>query len=419
MTAIALSLDDRLQALLAGDPELLAEPFPLLAAVRDRGRAHDLGTMVLLTHYEDVREGLKDVERLSNRVSDGSRTAEARLGLAPVAREAFDAVMAFEDNFASRTDGEDHARLRGIAHRLFTPRRVAELEHRARGYVHGFLSEAVVGAPIDWMRIAFRLPLVIVADLLGVPHADIDRIHSWSTALGAANASTEPQPFLDAQAVLVEFRQYVAAIVERQRGSAQLTDLAATLMGAEDEGRLTEEELAALFVQILFAGHETTMNLIGSGMLALQRSREQWALLVEQPALMANAVEELMRFVSPTMFVTRVARTALEVDGTVVAPGQTLLLVLGAAHRDPEEFSDPDRLDVRRDDSRRQLGFGLGRHHCLGAALARLEAQVVFDEVTRRFPDAQLATDAHRWTGSAMLRHLTELPLLLGAERRP
>jgi cytochrome P450 len=410
-------LGSGLRALLAGDPQLLADPFPLLAAVRQASRAYAVGPAVVLTHYSDVRWALRDTEELSNRVEDGSRIADARARLEGEARGAFDEVMAFESNFPSRNDGDDHLRLRNIANRLFTARRVAALEQAATRYIHAALDGQPPDEPVDAMRFAFRLPLLIVADLLGVPHEDVDRIHAWSGALGAANASTEPAPFMAAQAVLREFRVYVETMVRAQRMSARATDLLVTLMGAEEEGRLTEEELAALFVQILFAGHETTMNLIGTGLLSLLRHTDQWRLLCHDPELVRDAVEELMRYVSPALFVSRVARRAMEIDGTTIEPGQTVLLMLGAANRDPAVFADPDRLDVRRPDSKRQLGFGLGRHHCLGASLARLEAQVVFRELAVHHPDATLAGGSPQWAGGAMLRHLIELPVRLGARR--
>jgi cytochrome P450 len=411
-------LDGGLRALLAGDPALLADPFPLLAAVRDSGRAYELAPMVLLTHHEDVLRALRDTDTFSNRVEDGSRIADARARLTGDARVAFDEVMAFESNFPSRNDGDVHARLRAVANRLFTPRRVAELSAAATTYVRAALADQPPDRPCDAMRIAFRLPLLIVADLLGVPHEDIDQIHAWSSALGAANASTEPAPFLLARETLREFRAYVDAMASAQRMSPRATDLLATLLGAEDEGRLSEEELAALFVQILFAGHETTMNLIGTGLLELLRHRDQWTLLVGDPARVPDAVEELMRFVSPTLFVTRVARESISLDGTRVEPGQTVLLMLGAANRDADVFDDPDRLDITRAGSKRQLGFGFGSHHCLGAALARLEAQTVFRELAVRHPEIELADEPLTWAGGAMLRHLTELPVILGPYRR-
>lgn len=416
MSASALSA--RLQALFAGDPALIANPYPVLAAAREAGRAYDLGAMTLLTHYADVRAGLRDTDALSNRaLVEGSRMDDARARLSGDALRAFDEVIGFEANFPSRTDGDVHARLRGIAHRLFTPRQVATLELLATDYVRATLHACPADEVVDAMRIAFQLPLVIVADLLAVPHTDIDRIHAWSVSLGAANASTQAEPFLAARRALREFRAYVDAMVAAHRQAPDATDLVATLMGAEQQERLSEEELAALFVQILFAGHETTTNLIGTGLLSLLRDRDQWELLVADPARIPDAVEELMRYVSPSFFVSRLAVRELDVEGTAIAAGQTVLLVIGAAHHDPAVFADPDRLDVLRPESSRQLGFGFGRHFCLGASLARLEAQIVFRELVSHYPDATLAGETVRWTGGAMLRHLTELPIVLGDRR--
>lgn len=412
------TLDERLLALFAGDPQAIADPYPVLAETRDAGRVHDLGAMTLLTHHEDVHWGLRDNVALSNRaLVEGTRIDAARIRLSGPALRAFDEVIAFEANFPSRTDGDDHARLRGIAHRLFAPRRIATLEQAAVGYIDTLLDSCAGDELVDAMQIAFRLPLVIVADLLGVPHDDIDKIHAWSVALGAANASTEGEPFLAAQKALREFRAYVDRMVDTNRSSPGATDLVAVLTGAEQEQRLSAEELAALFVQILFAGHETTTNLIGTGLLELLRHREQWQMLVDDPALVDRAVEELMRFTSPALFVSRVALTDIEIDGTQIVPGQTVLLVIGAAHRDAAVFADPDRLDVRRPESNRQLGFGFGRHFCLGAPLARLEAKVALREIVTRYPQATLGGESLTWTGGAMLRHLVALPVRFGARR--
>jgi len=197
MTTAALT--DELHALFAGDPALIANPYPVLAAAREAGRAYDLGEMTLLTHHGDVRRGLRDTDALSNRaLVEGSRIDDARARLSGDALHAFDEVIAFEANFPSRTDGEVHARLRGIAHRLFTPRQVATLELLATSYVQQTLRSCPEDEVLDAMRIAYRLPLVIVADLLAVSHEDIEKIHAWSVPLGAANASTQAEPFLAA-----------------------------------------------------------------------------------------------------------------------------------------------------------------------------------------------------------------------------
>ena len=415
-----------LTSLLAGEPGALAHSAELYHAARAISPVLDVGPAVLVTAHDVVRDALRDAARLSNRaLVDGARVQAARASLADEPRAAFEEVIGFEANFPSRTDGDDHVRLRRIAHRAFTPRRIAELEAATRRYVDEVLSQTDPGEAVDGTALAGSVPLMVVGDLLGVPPADRDLIHAWSLRLGAANASTEPAPMLGARAALREFRAYVAEMLaghRRRPDAGASTDLITMLMGAEAQERVTEEELAALFVQLLFAGHETTATLIGAGLLELLRAPDQWRALVADPSLVPGAVEELLRIVSPSQFVSRQATEDVVLAGETIPAGADVLLVLAAANRDPAVFAAPDALDVRREDARRHLAFAIGPHFCLGAALARLEARVTFETLAARYPDMQLAGDDVRWTGSAMLRRLDALPLRLagrGAVDRP
>ncbi len=417
----AASLEHRLGALLAGEPAALEAPAGVYREVREAARAFELGPVVLVTAYEDVREGLRDATRLSNRaLVEGSRHDAARARLQGDARDAFDEVIAFEANFPSRNDGRDHGRLRGLANRAFTARRIAELEDATRGYVDEVLTEIADTDTADGMVLAYRIPLMVVADLLGVPASDRELIHGWSVKLGAANASTEAGPMLEARDALHEFRAYVGAMLAEHRRRPRATDppvatdLISMLIGAEQDERVSEEELAALFVQLLFAGHETTATLIGVGLLELLRAPDQWRALVADPGRIPNAVEELLRHVSPAQFVSRLALTQIDLGAIVIAPDTTVLLVIAAANRDPAVFEHPDALDIRRTEARQNLGFGLGPHFCLGAALARLEARVTLSTLVERHPALELADAPLQWSGSAMLRHLARLPLALG-----
>jgi cytochrome P450 len=408
------ALREGLHAFFAGVPEALADPYPLYREARELAPVVDLGPMVILTRHADVKEALRRSGDLGNRaLVEGSRVDAARAAMSGEALAAFDEVVAFFSHFPSRNDDDDHARLRRIAHRAFTPRRIGELEQAIRHTAAVLLERIAPATPVDAMEIAYHLPLVVVAKLLGVPESDIGMIHRWSLALGAATASMEPEPFLAARDALVEFRAYLAEMVERQRSDGASTDLVGILIGAEQDERLTEVELSALFVQLLFAGHETTTNLIGTGLRELLRNRNQWALLVADPGRAPDVVDELLRYVAPTQFVSRLARRDLTLAGADIAAGTTVLAVTAAAHRDPAVFPDPDRLDIERPERASHLGFGFGPHFCLGAALARLEAEILLAEVADRFPAATIAGDANRWTGGAMLRHLVELPVLL------
>ena len=408
-------IDRRIKALLAGRADALVEPFALYRDLQQNGRAHLHGQVLLVTHYEDVKLAVRDADRFSNlALVAGPRIDDARSQMASNERFAFDDVTAFCANFPSRSDGAQHIRLRSAAHRAFTPGGIAAMEQPIRELLDGLLAPLPTDQPIDFIeKVAFRLPLLVVADLLGVPHDDAEIIHQWSTALGASTGGTVGEPFLAAQGALQEFRGYVDLLIERSRAQTG-SGLVSLMLDAD----LTHDELAALFVQILFAGHETTTTLISAGLVELLRAPGQWRTLARDPTLAPNAVEELLRLVSPSQFVSRLAVADTELAGTHVTEGTTVLAVLAAANRDPEVFAEPDKLDLQRPEVAKQLAFGFGSHFCLGGPLARLETRFVFEELSRRYPDASLTSDELEWTGSAMLRRLVDLPVVLGPRRQ-
>ena len=409
-----VSLGSRLDALFAGRPEALANPHEIYAALRPRARVYEHGPMVILTGYADVKRVVRENGLFGNRaLIEGSRIDAARAQLVGDQREAFDEVTRFGVNFASRVDGDDHRRLRTAAHRAFTPARIATLEPRARAILDSLLAPLPRDEPIDFMEVAFRFPLMIVAELLGVPEGDTETIHRWSLVLGAANASTDGEAMVAAREALGEFRSYVGRLTESS--SVDVSELGSVLIAARDTDKLTHDELTGFFVQILFAGHETTTNLIASGLLELLRFPEQWRALARDPSLIPGAVEELLRIVSPAQFVSRVVLEDVELAGVVIPVGQTVLAILAAANRDPAVFEDPDVLDILRGDASKHLAFGFGTHFCLGAALARLEARLVLETLTGRYPEASLVETDLEWTGGAMLRHLARLPIVLGS----
>jgi cytochrome P450 len=257
---------------------------------------------------------------------------------------------------------------------------------------------------------------MIIADLLGVPPADREQIHRWSDTIGRNRGGTEPGPLMDAHAAMLEFHAYVEAMLVEHRGRP-VGGLVSSLVDAEQQESLTAKELAVMFQMLLFAGHETTTNLIGSGLLALLSNPCEWRALHAHPELVPNAVEELLRYVTPVQHSSRVALVDVEIAGTAIRAGTTVRLLTAAANRDPEVFVDPDRLDVRRENARDHLALGFGLHFCLGASLARLEGALALGRIAERFPELELATDDLHWTGSATLRRLESLPVSLGRSR--
>jgi cytochrome P450 len=266
---------------------------------------------------------------------------------------------------------------------------------------------------VDLSRFAYRLPLTVIADMLGVPRAEHDRLHGWSVKM-AASTIREPASLRAGLEAIHEFRSYVGGIVEsHRRDPDSVSELVATMLDAEEGERLSADELAAMFVVLIFAGHETTTNLIAIGMTELLRRRDQWELLAANPARAADTTEELLRYVTPVQVMPRVAGRRLEAGGEEVEAGQSILLVLSAANRDPEVFADPERLDVDRADAKAHLALGFGPRFCLGAALARLEGETAFGALAQAFPEMELDLDALEWAGPAMLRRPTCVPVRL------
>jgi pimeloyl-[acyl-carrier protein] synthase len=232
----------------------------------------------------------------------------------------------------------------------------------------------------------------------------------WSDALGRALQLSAATPELAAEGneAALRLTEYFRTMVAEQRQHPS-DSLLGALIAAEDEGgRLSEDELLAMAVLLFFAGHETTVNLIGNGALALLRHRDQWDLLRDNPGLARNTVEELLRFETPVQLVGRVVLEDVEIGGVPIPAGNSVICLIGSANRDPARFPDPDRLDIQRTDIH-HLGFAAGLHYCLGAALARAEAEIAFTALVRRFPDLRLASDTESWRPNAVLRGLRSL----------
>ena len=404
-----------IRALLGADPHALADPYTIYRGISEDSGVVEVDDVVLVTGYDVVRATLRDNTNLSNRgLVEGSWIAAARERLDGDALEAFDEIIAFQANFASRTDGADHRRIRTVASKLFTPRNIARLDDSARRYSAELVTELLASDQPDGMVLAARLPLLMMGDFLGVHRAELDAIREWSAALGAAVSSYDGPTMLAARSAQQNFVDYVEHLIERSGEDPGPTELVRVLMTAHASGHLKRPELAAMFVQLLFAGHETTMTLLGGGLLELLRRPDQWRLLIDDPTHIPNAVEELLRFITPSQFAARVTVEDTAVAGVTCPRGQTVLASMAGANRDPASFTDPERLDICRADARNHLSFGAGPHFCLGASLARLEAAAMLDELVRRAPDLTLLDSDPSWTGGPQLRKLVSLPLRVG-----
>jgi cytochrome P450 len=392
-------------------PEFLQNPYALYERMRRKQPVYP-GTQGVwyLTRYADVEAALRD-PRLS---TDGERQRRWFQQYANVEfSERLNSLGERLGRSMLNTDPPDHTRLRKLVNKAFTPRRVETLRPRIEAIVAGLLDAVIASGPsFDLIAaLAYPLPITIVCELLGVPAADRDRIRQWSRAM-VDQRITQPTPanLERMEQAMGEFADYLDDLIRRRR-AVPGNDLLSGLLAAEERGdQLTNDELLSTCFLLLIAGHETTINLIGNGMLALLRHPDQLHRLQEQPVLICSAVEELLRYDSPVQMTLRIASGAVELGGVALDEGEGLWAMIGAANRDPERFADPDRLDVARPDPR-HLSFGGGPHFCLGAPLARLEGQIVIGMLVQRFPTLRLTTDMVQWRPNPGLRGLESLPV--------
>jgi cytochrome P450 len=314
-------------------------------------------------------------------------------------------------------DPPTHTRLRGVANMAFTPRQVEklrpEIERLAIDLANDLRQDGV--APELIQQFAFPLPMLVIAEVLGIPSEDFRRFRSLAGDIAAAidfpvDGLADFVARVDRSTA--ELADYLRGLVARRRVDPR-DDLLSQLIHAEAaEGKLNEDELVATCILLLVAGHETTVNLIGNGTLALLRHPDQWRELVGNPHLARNAAEELLRYDAPVQLTTRLVFDQVEMNGESVERGSLVTFILGSANRDERVFAEPDRLDIRRDVGR-IMSFGMGIHFCLGAPLARMEGEIAFATLAREFPDMTLANETPLWRPGAVFHGLQELPLNL------
>lgn len=388
-------------------PEMRADPYPVYRRLRETDPVHwhePFGAWIL-TRYDDVNAVLHD-PRFS-----AERTGKMR----QMSRINMEALCQFLSMRMLYADPPRHTRLRGLVSKAFTPHTVHAMAPHIQKLVDGFLDLAGPSGRIDIIAdLAYPLPVTVIQEMLGLPVEDRDLLKKWSddfTIYFSKDIS---------QVTAEEYQQIIASIeAEKAYFAAQAAplrqqprdNLLSALMQAEEGGdRLSADEVYANTNLLLTAGHETTTNLIGNGTLALLQHPDQLEKLKADPALLPGAVEEFLRFNGPVQFTHRLAKEDVELGGKTIRQGQFVYAMLAAANRDPARFPDPDRLDITRTDHH-HLAFGQGWHFCLGAPLARLEAQIAFTTLLKRFPKMRLATDQLEYGHSFNLHGLKALPV--------
>ena len=382
------------------------DPYPVYAALRERDPVHRSRLMNawMFARHADADAILRDHRSFGSDPRKGTLTARQQAML-PAPDEL---TMLF-------LDPPDHRRLRALVNKAFTPRAVAALEPRIRETLAALLDDIDDPGGFDLMRaVAHPLPVIVIAEMLGVPPGDRARFAVWSAQRARLLEPTvSHRERRAAEVATAEFDAFFRAVIGERR-AAPGDDIVSALVQAEDEGeRLTERETLNMLRLLLIAGNETTTNLIGNGMLALLRNPGELQRLREDPGLIPSAVEELLRFDSPVQATFRRALADCEVNGFELRRRDNLVVLVGSANRDADAFADPDRLDVGRGEAA-HLSFGRGIHHCLGAPLARLEGRIVLEMLLERFPRIALGDESPRFRKSIVLRGLRSLPLRCG-----
>lgn len=388
--------------------DMRADPYPAYHRLRAADPVHwDEQLQVwIVTRYRDVASGLHDARLSADRVS-----YMRKLVACPELTRFFDFIA----NRMVFADPPKHTRLRSLLNKAFTPHAVESMRPRIQQIVDGFIDRALPRGSMDIIgELAFPLPATVISLMLGVCPDDIGQLKAWSDQFviffSSAPSAITPEQYTRCAEAADAMTRYFHAAVERIRPHPEGTLLGAMIQ-VEDEGeRLSAVELFANANLLMVAGHETTTNLIGNGLLALLQNPDQLHRLRENPSLLPRAVEECLRFGNPVQFTNRLALEDLELGGKQIKKGQMILLMLAAANRDPEQFPDPDRFDVTRTPNH-HFALGQGIHVCLGAPLARLEAQIAFGTLLRRFPDLKLTGEKLEYRENFNFHGLKALPV--------
>lgn len=395
------------------DPEVLANPYPLYHRLRTEDPVHwdPFLHAWVVTRYEDVVRVLHHFSA-DRTPSPEQLTSMGLSALNPVAQ-----LMVRQMLFL---DAPAHTRLRGLASVAFTPSRVERLRAHIQEIVDGLLDRVESAGQSDLIAdLAEPMPAIVTAELMGVPVDDHKQLKSWSADFAEmlGNFQHNPDRIPRVLRSVEEMTAYFRAAIREQHEHPR-DGLIQALMSAEIEGsRLTEEEVIANVIVTMVGGQETTTNLIGNGLLSLLRHPGQLHKLREDSSLIPSAVEELLRYESPSQHTARLARDDVQMGGRLIRQRQAVIAVMGAANRDPQRFPDPDRLDITRKDNR-HVAFGWAAHFCFGAPLARIEGQIAFETILRRLPRLALDPRPLVWRQNLGLRGLAALPVTFAGRGR-
>ena len=385
-------------------PDFIADPYPVYGALREADPVHwsDEWGVWVLTSYDDTSTVLRDPGRFSS----VGRFSALLDQLPPEVQPDIVRLRQHYSGGLIQSDPPDHTRLRGLIRLAFTPRAIEGYRDRIQSVVDGLIDSFIERGEVDAvMDFAYPLPVVVVSQILGAPSSDLDQVFRWTVDIGGVQATggAKEEKARRAATAIAEIEDWFAGIIADRRRNPG-TDLISELIAAQDQGdRLNDAEMVSTCVTLMLAGHETTKNLVSNGLLTLLRHPDQLAALREDPSLMPTAVEEILRYESPIQRGWRRVAVETELRGKTLLPGQLVYYMFGAANRDPAQFPDADRFDIRRQENR-HLAFGFGIHFCIGAPLARLEGSIALETALRRLPDIALREETIEWGQSVHVR---------------
>ncbi|GCE02773.1 cytochrome P450 [Dictyobacter aurantiacus] len=388
------------------DPQVLGNPYPLYQRLRTEDPVHwdHFLHAWVVTRYDDVRTVFQQFSA-DRAFTDEQLSTMGLEKLAPLAR-----VMVKQMLFM---DPPQHTRIRSLASKAFTPRRVELLRSHIQDICDDLLDAVQSKGSMDVIAdLAYPLPAIVTAEMLGVPTSDWRQLTAWSADFAQILGNFQHNPDFAAQALktVEEMLEYFSAHVKDQHEHPREGLISAFISAEVDGDHLSDDEIVVNTIITMVGGQETTTNLIGNGLLTLLRNPEQLEKLKTNLALVPSAVEEMLRYESPSQHTARLAPDDIELGGKQIKKRQAVIAVMGAANRDPERFEDPDRFDITRTNNR-HMAFAWGNHFCFGAPLARIEGQIVFDTVLRRMPDLQLVPEPIQWRDNLGLRGIKSLPV--------
>jgi cytochrome P450 len=388
------------------DPNFRIDPYPVYKRLRDEAPVYEMPFGGLtFSKYNDIVAVLRDPRSSSDQQNSREYKEWVKEHGEP-------------ERIGGRPflflDPPDHTRLRGLVSKAFTPRTVERLRPRVIEIVDELLDRVEANGSLEVIEdLAYPLPVRVICELMGVPAEDHETFRGWSRDLARG---LDPQELMSQEEVerreqtISQFAEYFTALIEKRRAGPR-DDLLSALIAAEEAGdKLSPEELLSTCILLLVAGHETTVNLIGNGTLALLRNPDELQRLRDDPSLARSAVEEVLRYDPPVQFTARIALEDMEVGGVTIKEGGQSILLLASGNRDPEVFPDPDRFDITRADNH-HIAFSFGAHYCIGAPLARLEGEIALGALVQRFDDLSLLVDQPPYKENIVLRGLAELPV--------